>query len=74
MGFLSGLASVLGFVLSANYLLATSHLASDAVRSLPPAFEAPNIYTLLIFIILFVGRAGRTWGVDARLGQRGLFW
>ncbi len=69
IGFLSGLAALGGAAWSVLTLLATSHLAPGAVPWMPVLSGYPSLFALLLFAALFLLRAGRTWGVDARIGS-----
>lgn len=75
VGFLTGVASLAGVLYAACFLLATSHLAPGHFPFLPATWEAPGAYALLVLLLLFVTRAGRTWGLDARMAKsRSIFW
>lgn len=74
IGFLTGLASLAAMAWSALLMLATSHLTSHLPYAPPPAL-APGLHAVLLFLLLFVSRAGRTWGVDARVAPgKGWIW
>lgn len=62
LGFLTGYASLLGFILMANYLLA----------SIGVPFTQQGFHILLIASMVAFGgaRAGRTWGLDGWLARR----
>ncbi len=75
LGFLTGLASLAAIVWSLLFMLATSHIGTGALPYAPPAAIAPGLHALLLFVLFFAGRAGRTWGVDARIApQKGWLW
>lgn len=74
VGFLTGLACLFGILLTVLHILGTAHLTSAAGGFFPQGWENLNVWTLLLFILLFTGRAGRTWGLDARAGGKGWWW
>ncbi len=75
LGFLSGLACLVGMALSANFLLATSHIAWTASEMLPAVYVAPGYYTVLLLLLLFVSRSGKYYGLGSRLGSsRSIIW
>ena len=75
LGFLSGLACLVGMVLSVNFMLATSHVAWSASEMLPAVYVAPGFYTLLLLLLLFITRSGKYYSLGSRLGSsRSFFW
>ncbi|MEJ5298715.1 MAG: DoxX family membrane protein [Armatimonadota bacterium] len=74
LGFLTGLASLAAMIWAALMMLATWHLTAPLPYA-PPAALAPGAHSLLLFLLFFVSRAGRTWGVDARVAPgKGWIW
>jgi uncharacterized membrane protein YphA (DoxX/SURF4 family) len=59
LGLLTGVASVVGLVLVTNYGLATQWMS--------PGQQGFHIVLFALMIAFFCSRAGRTWGLDARL-------
>lgn len=59
LGLLTGAASLVGLVLVVNYGLATQWMS--------PGQQGFHIVLVALMIAFFVSRAGRTWGLDARL-------
>ena len=59
LGLLSGAAALTGLVLVTNYGLATQWMS--------PGQQGFHIVLVALMIAFFVSRAGRTWGLDARL-------
>jgi uncharacterized membrane protein YphA (DoxX/SURF4 family) len=59
LGLLTGVASLVGLVLVANYGLATQWMSSGQ--------QGFHIVLFALMIAFFFSRAGRTWGLDARL-------
>ena len=55
----TGVASVVGLVLVTNYGLATQWMS--------PGQQGFHIVLVALMIAFFFSRAGRTWGLDARL-------
>lgn len=73
LGFLTGLASLVGMLLTALALLAASHLGAQT-GAIGWAL-APNAFAILLLGLLFILRAGRYYGMDSRMGpSRSLFW
>jgi uncharacterized membrane protein YphA (DoxX/SURF4 family) len=59
LGLLTGLASLVGLVLVTNYGLATQWMS--------PGQQGFHIVLFALMLAFFFSRAGRTWGLDARL-------
>ena len=59
LGLLTGAASLVGLVLVTNYGLATQWMS--------PGQQGFHIVLVALMIAFFFSRAGRTWGLDARL-------
>ncbi len=59
LGLLTGLSSVIGLVLVTNYGLATQWMS--------PGQQGFHIVLFALMIAFFAARAGRTWGLDARI-------
>jgi uncharacterized membrane protein YphA (DoxX/SURF4 family) len=59
LGMFTGVASVVGLILSINYGLATQWMT--------PGQQGFHILLVTLMICFFGARAGRTWGLDARL-------
>jgi len=59
LGLCTGLASLVGLVLAANYGLATQWMS--------PGQQGFHLVLVTLMIVFFGARAGRTWGLDARL-------
>jgi len=57
LGLLTGIASLVGFVLVVNYGLATQWMT--------PNQQGFHLVLVTLMIIFFFVRAGRTWGLDA---------
>jgi uncharacterized membrane protein YphA (DoxX/SURF4 family) len=67
LGFLTGLASLVGLVLVINYGLATQWMS--------PGQQGFHLVLFFLMLAFFFARAGRTWGIDgwlARLRPRSL--
>ncbi|MCC6483448.1 MAG: DoxX family membrane protein [Armatimonadetes bacterium] len=74
-GFLSGLAALIGTVHGVAMMLATSHLTHAPAPGISHVLDANNVFAVLVLILLFAGRAGRTWGFGAKLGgSRSILW
>ena len=58
-GLLTGAASLVGLLLVTNYGLATQWMS--------PGQQGFHIVLFALMIVFFAARAGRTWGLDARL-------
>lgn len=75
LGFLSGLACLVGMALSVNFMLATSHLTWSASEMLPAVSVAPGFYAILVLLLLFVTRSGKYYSLGSRLGSsRSFIW
>jgi uncharacterized membrane protein YphA (DoxX/SURF4 family) len=61
LGILTGLSSVIGLILVTNYGLATQWMS--------PGQQGFHIVLFALMIAFFVARAGRTWGLDARVAE-----
>ena len=59
LGLLTGLSSLIGLVLVTNYGLATQWMS--------PGQQGFHIVLFALMIAFFAARAGRTWGLDARI-------
>ena len=59
LGLLTGLSSAIGLVLVTNYGLATQWMS--------PGQQGFHIVLVALMIAMFASRAGRTWGLDARI-------
>lgn len=59
LGLLTGVASLVGLVLAVNYGLATQWMS--------PGQQGFHLVLVALMIAFFASRAGRTWGLDARL-------
>ena len=59
LGLLTGVASLVGLVLVTNYGLATQWMS--------PGQQGFHLVLFALMIAFFFSRAGRTWGLDARL-------
>ena len=59
LGLMTGVASVVALVLVVNYWLATQWMS--------PGQQGFHIVLVALMIAFFFSRAGRTWGLDARL-------
>ena len=59
LGLFTGVASLVGLVLVTNYGLATQWMS--------PGQQGFHLVLFALMIAFFFGRAGRTWGLDARL-------
>jgi len=62
LGLLSGVASLTGLVLVINYGLATQWMS--------PGQQGFHLVLVALMATFFLARAGRTWGLDARLATR----
>ena len=62
LGLLTGLASMVGLVLVANYGLATQWMS--------PGQQGFHLVLFFLMLAFFFARAGRVWGVDAWLARR----
>jgi uncharacterized membrane protein YphA (DoxX/SURF4 family) len=62
LGLLTGLASLIGFVLVINYGLATQWMS--------PGQQGFHLVLFFLLLAFFFARAGRTWGLDAWLARR----
>jgi uncharacterized membrane protein YphA (DoxX/SURF4 family) len=59
LGLLTGVSSLVGLLLVINYGLATQWMS--------PGQQGFHIVLLALMLAFYFGRAGRTWGLDARL-------
>ncbi len=59
LGLLTGIASITGLMLAVNYGLATQWMS--------PGQQGFHLVLVSLMIAFFCARAGRTWGLDARL-------
>jgi uncharacterized membrane protein YphA (DoxX/SURF4 family) len=59
LGLLTGVASVVGLVLVINYGRATQWMS--------PGQQGFHLVLFFLMIAFFFARAGRTWGLDARI-------
>ena len=59
LGLLTGLSSIVGAVLVFNYGLATQWMS--------PGQQGFHYILFMLMIAIFFARAGRTWGIDAKL-------
>ena len=59
LGLMTGVASLVGLVLVTNYGLATQWMS--------PGQQGFHLVLFALMIAFFCSRAGRTWGLDARL-------
>ncbi len=62
LGLLTGVSSLIGLVLVTNYGLATQWMS--------PGQQGFHIVLFALMISFFLARAGRTWGLDARIAAR----
>ena len=62
LGLLTGLASLVGLFLVANYGLATQWMS--------PGQQGFHLVLFFLMVAFFFARAGRTWGLDAWLARR----
>ena len=62
LGLLTGLASLVGLVLVANYGLATQWMS--------PGQQGFHLVLFFLMLAFFFARAGRSWGLDAWLARR----
>ena len=62
LGLLTGLASLVGLFLVANYGLATQWMS--------PGQQGFHLVLFFLMLAFFFARAGRTWGIDGWLGRR----
>jgi uncharacterized membrane protein YphA (DoxX/SURF4 family) len=62
LGFLTGLASLVGLVLVVNYGLATQWMS--------PGQQGFHLVLFFLMLAFLMGRAGRTWGFDRWLAKR----
>jgi uncharacterized membrane protein YphA (DoxX/SURF4 family) len=66
LGLLTGLASLVGLILVANYGLATQWMS--------PGQQGFHLVLFFLTLAFFFARAGRTWGVDGWLARRKPGW
>ncbi|HEX7336445.1 MAG TPA: TQO small subunit DoxD [Gemmatimonadales bacterium] len=62
LGLLTGLASLVGLFLVANYGLATQWMS--------PGQQGFHLVLFFLMLAFFLARAGRTWGLDGWLARR----
>jgi uncharacterized membrane protein YphA (DoxX/SURF4 family) len=62
LGLLTGLASLVGFLLVINYGLATQWMS--------PGQQGFHLVLFFLMLSFFFARAGRTWGLDGWLARR----
>lgn len=62
LGLLTGVSSLVGLLLVTNYGLATQWMS--------PGQQGFHIVLVALMISFFLARAGRTWGLDARIAAR----
>ena len=62
LGFLTGLASLVGLLLVINYGLATQWMS--------PGQQGFHLVLFFLMLAFFFARAGRTWGLDRSLARR----
>jgi uncharacterized membrane protein YphA (DoxX/SURF4 family) len=62
LGLLTGLSSLIGLVLVTNYGLATQWMS--------PGQQGFHLVLFALMLAFFLARAGRVWGVDARIAAR----
>jgi uncharacterized membrane protein YphA (DoxX/SURF4 family) len=62
LGLLTGLSSLIGLVLVTNYGLATQWMS--------PGQQGFHLVLFALMLTFFLSRAGRVWGLDARIASR----
>ena len=62
LGFLTGVASLVGLILVLNYGLATQWMS--------PGQQGFHLVLLFLMLAFFLARAGRTWGLDRWIARR----
>jgi uncharacterized membrane protein YphA (DoxX/SURF4 family) len=62
LGLLTGLSSLVGLILVTNYGLATQWMS--------PGQQGFHLVLFALMLSFFMARAGRVWGLDARIGAR----
>jgi thiosulfate dehydrogenase [quinone] large subunit len=62
LGLLTGLSSLIGLVLVTNYGLATQWMS--------PGQQGFHLVLVALMVAFFMARAGRVWGLDARIAAR----
>jgi len=62
LGLLTGLSSLIGLVLVTNYGLATQWMS--------PGQQGFHLVLFALMLTFFMARAGRVWGLDARIAAR----
>jgi len=62
LGLLTGVSSLVGLVLVTNYGLATQWMS--------PGQQGFHLVLVALMLSFFLARAGRTWGLDARIAAR----
>lgn len=66
LGLMTGLASLVGLFLVTNYGLATQWMS--------PGQQGFHLVLFVLMVAFFFSRAGRRWGLDARLAASGKSW
>lgn len=66
LGLLTGLASMVGLILVTNYGLATQWMS--------PGQQGFHLILFVLMVAFFFSRAGRKWGLDARIAASGRPW
>jgi uncharacterized membrane protein YphA (DoxX/SURF4 family) len=66
LGLLTGMASLVGLFLVTNYGLATQWMS--------PGQQGFHLILFVLMVAFFFSRAGRRWGLDARLAASGKSW
>ena len=62
LGLLTGVSSLIGLVLVTNYGLATQWMS--------PGQQGFHLVLFALMLAFFMARAGRVWGLDARIAAR----
>ena len=62
LGLLTGVSSLVGLFLVTNYGLATQWMS--------PGQQGFHLILFVLMLSFFLARAGRTWGLDARIARR----
>jgi uncharacterized membrane protein YphA (DoxX/SURF4 family) len=62
LGLLTGVASLIGLLLVTNYGLATQWMS--------PGQQGFHLILFALMVAFFMTRAGRVWGLDARIATR----
>ena len=66
LGLFTGVGSLIALLLTVNYGLATWHMT--------PANQGFHYTLFAALVACLIGRAGMTWGLDARLAEREGWW